>query len=276
MAIKGLGGGDKFPQIGKIRKGGKKTENQPGPDLEYFRVIFNKGEDAAKSEFISEYGTQPDEIDVLLPLQMEDVWSYWLEAYSRGRQIAKSDGVKFIYMRDRNMNVIVRNGKHVDTGEEIPYLGERGAEQAVNGVLLKPVGRLRVTIPLLMRRAYLELKTHSYEDCDNLDGQVRSIYGMELLMGGVPLVIKRMPVMKTVPGQNGTSFRKEMYMLSIEAKQEWVRWKMLADANQVMESMGLGSGSDKARLMMNEGVIEGEFTNVNADGDGFENTEEAT
>lgn len=276
MAIKGMGGKRDFPQIGKIRKGNKTKQNMPDgstrelpQDLDYFRVEFKKGQEESRSIFLNKYKDQPDEIDVLLPLRMEDTWSFWLEAYARGRMVAKSDGEIFLYQRDQSMNVIVRDGKHVETGEEVPYLGERGREQAVLGSIMKPVGRLKVVVPQLMRRAYLELKTTSYNDCVNLDNQIRSIYEMEELMGGIPLVLRRKPEMVTVPGKNGSSFRKEMHLISIEPKQEWVRWKMLADANHVMDGFGLGLGSGKASLQMDGGVIEGEFTNGNTDGDGL-------
>lgn len=280
MAIKGLSDrGMAFPQIGRIRKGIKLKQNMPDgstrelpQDLDYFRVEFAEGEESAASEFTNIYGDQPDEINVLLPLRMEDTWDAWLEAYARGRMVAKSDGEKFIYMRDQNMNVTVRNGEDAD-GEEVPYLGERGREQAVCGSMLKPVGRLKVVIPELMRRAYLELKTTSYHDVDNLSRQIRSIYGIEELMGGIPLVLRRKPHMITVPGKGGSSFRKKMYLISIEPKQEWVKWKQLADANHVMENMGLGMGS-KPGLQLDGGVIEGEFTNVNADGDEIHDAKE--
>ena len=275
MAIKGIGGGQAFPQIGKIKKGSKKTTNRPGKDLDYFRMEFNKGEEQSQSIFFNEFGEQPAEMDVLLPLRMEDTWSYWLEGYARGRMVAKSDGEKFLFMRDEQMNVIVREGMCVHTGDEIMYMGMRGREQTVCGSIMKPVGRLKVVVPQLMRRAYLELKTTSYNDCVNLDRQIRSIYAMEELMGGIPLVLKRMPHMVTVPGNGGQSFRKEMYLISIEPKQEWVRWKMLADANHVIEGFGLGTGAAKSSVMMEDGVIEGEFTN-DTDGDGFENTEETS
>jgi len=275
MAIKGIGGGEGFPQIGKIRKGAKKTENRPGKDLEFFRVEFNKGEEDSQSAFFNEFGEQPDEMDVLLPLRMEDTWSYWLEGYARGRMVAKSDGETFLYMRDNQMNVVVRDGLHVQTGEPVPYLGERGSEQVINGSMMKPVGRLKVVVPQLMRRAYLELRTTSYNDCENLDNQIRSIYAMEELMGGIPLKLRRKPYMITVPGKNGQSFRKESYLITIEPAQSWVRWKMLADANHVIEGFGLGTGAAKANVMIAGGVIEGEFTD-DTDGDGFENTKETS
>lgn len=284
--IRGLGDKDlDFPEIGKIRKGKKVKENMPdgtvrtsGVDLDYFRVIFNKGEAESEGVFFNKYGQQPAELNVMLPLLMENTWDAWLEAYSRGRMVAKSDGVHYKYLRDQKMNVIVRDWEllidHPDfgnIGDRVPYEGKRGHEsvwpcQPGGTIRLKQVGRLKVTIMELERRACLELKTHSYDDIENLGNQIRSIYFMEEYMGAIPLVLKRMPKKKTLPvnGRGGNAMRKEMYMLSIEPAQSWVRWKMLADQKRVMEEWGLGSGKSSSGVLLGGDVIEGDFT----DGDG--------
>jgi hypothetical protein len=260
--------GESFPEIGKIRKGMKIKKNKPDgstiempTDLEYFRVVFHKGEDDSRSRFVNYYKEQPDEIDVLLPLDAEDVWYAWIEAFSRGRMIAQSDGEYFRYMRDQNLNVVVRNWLDEDQ-KKVPYTGERGDEQVVNGIKMKPRGLLKVVVPQLERFAYLTLITHSYEDIDNLSQQLKSIYRMSNIMGGVPLVLRRKPRMKTVPGGNGRTFRKEMWMVSIEAKEEWVRIKMLADRKKAFEELGLGKIQSGFQLAGGGEVLEGVFKDV--------------
>ena len=292
--IRGLGDrGLDFPEIGKIRKGKKLKKNMPDGttkerpvDLDYFVVSFAEGEEASQSVFINEYGDQPAELNVMLPLLMEDTWDAWLEAYSRGRMVAQSDGVHYKYLRDQKMNVIVRDWKLLtdkdpdilgNIGDKVPYEGTRGHEsvwpcQPGGTIRLKQVGRLKVTIMELERRACLELKTHSYDDIDNLGNQIRSIYFMEEYMGAIPLVLKRVPKMRTLPmnGRGGNAMRKKMYMLSIEPAQEWVRWKMLADQKKVMDEWGLGTGAVKSGLMIEGSVIEGDFTDdSDTDGDGI-------
>ena len=56
---------ERFPVIGKLRKGGPKQNNQFGKDLEYFR--FTSDNDAVVKAFRQAYGDQPDTLDVYFP-----------------------------------------------------------------------------------------------------------------------------------------------------------------------------------------------------------------
>ena len=72
MAIKGLTDrGPQFPELGVLRKGAKKVqENKPGADLDYFR--FDTKDQDALEVFQEAFGDQPREIEIKLPFQTTD------------------------------------------------------------------------------------------------------------------------------------------------------------------------------------------------------------
>src|SRR3990167_9198597 len=124
MSIKGLTDrGMAFPEIGQIRKGAQKGEKSPGKDLTYFRVTFDEREQKAAETFRAVYGDQPDEIRVILPFdEIERMWDPFLEAYTAGRLVARSDGERFIYLVDtKTGELLVRDGYDVKTGKPRPY-----------------------------------------------------------------------------------------------------------------------------------------------------------
>ena len=76
MAIKGLTDrGLSFPQIGNIRKGDNGGKNGAPRDLQYFRVEMDEREAAASAAFLSAYGPQPTEINIVLPF--DDIDRCW-------------------------------------------------------------------------------------------------------------------------------------------------------------------------------------------------------
>src|SRR3989304_3065934 len=99
--IKGLTDrGLSFPIIGHIRKGIKEErKRQDGTtytvpiDLKYFRVEFDVGERVSADRFLEKYGPEPQAINVMLPFnEINRCWDAWLEAYTAGRMLARSDG----------------------------------------------------------------------------------------------------------------------------------------------------------------------------------------
>jgi len=227
MAIKGLTDrGLKFPEIGAIRKGSPKTEKAPGKDLTYFRVEFSEGEEEAAEKFREVYGDQPREINIILPFDdIERQWDAYLEGYTAGRLIARSDGERFLYWVDTD-----GGGVKVLNGEPyIPYSEGMSVGKDYKGqdIVCKPAGRMRVIIPELRRAACLVLMTTSRHDIANISDQLRAI---AMLNGGrisgLPLVLKRRPKMISVPIKEGEYKRLAKYMLSIEADPRWVSLKL--------------------------------------------------
>ena len=254
MGIKGLTDrGMSFPEIGQIRKGAPKPENGRGPgrDLDYFRAEFAENEDKAENVFVKVYGQEPHQLNILLPFdEIDRVWDAWLEAYTAGRMVARSDGEKFIYLVDtKTGEVLVRDGQPYKKYEpEKPagtYTDGKGKEQPI---FCKPTGRLKVVIPELQRLAYMTVLTTSVNDIANLSQQLealKEINGGKL--SGLPMVLKRRPKKISTPKPDGSRARYTKYMLSIEADPDWVRKKLVDVKRAALPGNGLdllGDGDD--------------------------------
>ncbi|HLC01968.1 MAG TPA: hypothetical protein VJK02_02945 [Anaerolineales bacterium] len=219
-----------FPEIGQIRKGAPKVEGEkkPGKDLTFFRVTFDDRETAASDIFVKRYGTQPTEIDVLLPFNsVEENFDAWREAYVAGGLIHRCDGERIWYEVDPK------------TGERLVTAGEP-SKRCDGSAECKPVGRLRVLIPQLQRLAYLTVLTGSVHDILNLHRQLEALMQINGKLAGVPLKLRRRPIKISTPsGENGKRARREKWLLSIEADPEWVRHKLLAMKAAALPDNGL-------------------------------------
>lgn len=258
MAIKGLTDrGLAFPEIGQIRKGAPKQKNAPGKDLTYFRVEFAKGEDEAAELFAAAYPEEPREINIMLPFdEIDRQWEAYLEGYTAGRLVARSDGEKFLYWSDsESMKPKVINGEPYT-----PYKKDMvvGKDYKGKPVYCKPNGRLRVIVPELKRAACMLVLTTSINDIVNLSDQLRAIQIMNGgRLSGVPMVLKRRPKQISVPKEDGSRVRMPKYMLSIEADPKWVRLKMAEMALLALPEI------DPALLLPDgEVIIEGESTDL--------------
>lgn len=229
MSIKGLTDrGLSFPEIGQIRKGAKKTTNAPGKDLTYFRTEFDEKETKAAETFYRIYGDKPQAIRIILPFnEIDRMWDAWLEAYTAGRMVARSDGEFYTYRVDtKTGEIIVKNGINVKTGQKEPYLEDvpAGYDYKGNKVFCKPVGRLKVILPELERAAYLTVMTTSIHDIANISDQLRAFATLNRgQIAGIPLILRRRPKAISVPKKDGGRARMKKYMLSIEADPEWVK-----------------------------------------------------
>ena len=149
MPIKGLTTDVRpaFPNLGKLRKGGKKTsETRPGPDLEYFR--FTSEQPEIEAAFYGAYPAQPQSINVFLPNKaIDNVWECWQEHWVAGGLVHRCDGETCVVWQDGN-------GEYHDEPKSCP--GE-----------CKPVGRLQVLLPELLQAGfvgYVTFETHSKHD----------------------------------------------------------------------------------------------------------------
>ena len=221
-----------FPELGHIRKGAKKTGNKPGADLTYFRVEFDEREQKAEQEFRRLYGNEPSAIRIVLPFnEIERMWDAWLEAYTAGRMIARSDGERYIYLIDCNTGkLLVKNGIDIATGQPRPYVeGEpAGYYMRQDGrkepVFCKPSGRLKVIIPELARAAYMTVLTTSIHDIANISDQLRAFQTLNAgRIAGIPLILRRRPKRISTPNADGTRARRVKWLLSIEADPDWVK-----------------------------------------------------
>lgn len=226
MSIKGLTDRNlSFPEIGAIRKGAPKSEKGTvGRDLKYFRVEFDEQETEAAKVFVAAYGHEPAEINILLPFnEIERVWDAWLESYTAGRMIARSDGEYFIYLVDKTTGeTLVKNG--------VDRSGRKVAHKDMEG--LKPTGRLKVVIPELARMAYVCVHTTSIHDIANISSQLEALRQMNNgRLAGIPLKLRRRPKQVSSP-VNGKRVRVEKWLISIEADPEWVK-RMLVETKRL-------------------------------------------
>jgi len=246
MAIKGLTDrGLAFPEIGIIRKGAPKNDKGwVGKDLTYFRVEFDEQEIKAAELFAKVYGMHPTEINIILPFnEIERMWDAWLEAYSAGRMIGRSDGERVMYLVDtKTGEVIVRDGVKVDNGAPMPHPSNdiAGYNSKNEPIEFKATGRLKVIIPELARAAYVTVKTTSMYDIGNISDQLRAfaeINGGQI--AGIPFVLRRRPKKISTPGKNGTRSRMTKWLLSIEADPEWVKAKLIQVKTLALPGNGL-------------------------------------
>jgi hypothetical protein len=218
-----------FAEIGQIRKGGEKTivNGKPsiGRDLDYFRVVFDENEKASHDEFCKAYGDKPKMINILLPFDdISRVWDAYLEAYTAGRMIARTDGEKFIYWVDPSTGEFkVSNSEPYTKYEPGQSVGQYISRDKKVDIYCKPVGRLHVVIPELKRLAYLTLMTGSKHDIAIISAQLEAIKTITHgKISGIPLTLKRVQRMISIPSEGGKRVRVAKWMLSIEASPKWV------------------------------------------------------
>lgn len=274
MAIKGLTDrGAAFPEIGQIRKGGKKGNNRPGKDLTYFRVEFDERETKAAETFQSVYGSQPTSIRIILPFdEIDRMWVAWLEAYTAGRMVARSDGEFIIYRVDsKTGEVIVKGGVDVRTGQPAPHPDNdiAGYDYKNNPVKFKPTGRLKVIIPELARAAYLTVLTTSVHDIANISDQLRAF--QELNGGqikGIPFILRRRPKKISIPNPEDPTkrMRVEKWMLSIEADPDWVKAKLSEVKRLALPENGLEESISElpAGIANDDEIEDGEYEVVSS------------
>ena len=232
MPIRGLSDrGLAFPEIGQIRKGGKKPENGKGPgkDLTFFRVEFDELEKVAASNFRAAYRDQPTAIRIILPFnEIERMWDPWLEAYTAGRLVARSDGEWIVYQLDDRGDLLVHNGVNVKTGERVPHPtnGVAGHDYKGQPVKFKPTGRLKVIVPELKRAAYLTVMTTSTHDIGNISSQLAAFKELNNgQLAGIPFILRRRPKAISTPSDNGQRVRRVKWLISIEVDPDWAQAK---------------------------------------------------
>jgi hypothetical protein len=245
MPIKGLTDrGASFPEIGRIRKGAKKTRNRPGPDLQWFRVEFDEFEKEADAKFKEIYGDQPRLLRIVLPLPTSikpggeidnPNWDAWREAYLAGGMIHRCDGERVWYhINPMTGEHEVRNGEPeticpcaTSPDNKTPigyYINQKGKKTPV---FCEYIGRLQVILPELERFAYLTLITQSFYDIINLSQQMNGYIQIHGNLQGIPFIVQRKPAEIPAPiGENGRKVRITKWMLSIETDPDWVKAKL--------------------------------------------------
>lgn len=229
-----------LPEVAIIRKGDAKVKKTKadgsvyetvGPDLkDRFRVVFAPGAVEYQKIFEAHYHTlKPERIRAMvLSPSVWDSWSWANEAYTAGRMVAKADDTHYLMKRDPLTGAYqVTDGEPwlaFEPGQSIVYQkGDKKIE-----LKLRTVGRLRLFLPEMERLVQLTLKTTSYYDRLNIDGQLASIQSMANTLNhgnaaGIPLHIFRMEQEIVWNKPDGSAQRVKKWLINIEADSEWVR-----------------------------------------------------
>ena len=205
----------RFPRLGKLRKGGEKTDKAFGPDLDHFR--FTSDDPAVVEAFVSAYGNEPRLINVFIPHACPaDAFQTWAEIWSATGLVHRCDG--------QNMTVWLDNGKYQRGSKPCPGGHEK------NDYLNDAVGRLDVIIPELVMAGhvgYITLETHSKHDLLNIMAvlQAASDEGRRDLRG-IPFVLRRVQESVSTPGfgtQAGRRSRVDKWLVRLEPHPDWVQ-----------------------------------------------------
>jgi len=264
MPISGLTDAPKaFLCLGRIKKG-EMQGNRP-VDLDYFRVTFLPGKQAAEIEkaFRAAYGDRPTDLNVRFASNnVQDVWDANYECYKKGGLIAKAgsnaNGAFWIYYRDPDSSeVLVRNGSAVGAeGREFmshPIDTEAPIYKNAKGenVYMEPVGRLQVVIPEVAHLAvgYFIFQPGSPRDIRNISAELSAydataqMYGKSI--SGIPFVLRRRQeeITKNIDGKlsKGAS-----WVVHLDAGGEWGTKALAA-----MEQLALPDSTS---------IVEGEVT----------------
>lgn len=83
-----------FPRLGKLRKGGEKTEKSAGRDLDYFRVTFEPQYEHLREPFVEQFGDKSTEFrNVFLAADSADqAFKYFYEQWAHARLLRRCDG----------------------------------------------------------------------------------------------------------------------------------------------------------------------------------------
>ncbi len=232
MAIRGLTDSrTSFPQIGKLRKGGKKRKNAAGKeiqgeDLTYFR--FDSQDAKAIEDFDAAYranGKEPTEINVFFAYPTTD------ENFLTCKEEYDFGGLK--HRCDGEHVSVLRQGK-IYQRDMMPRPTCPGG--------CKEVGRLLCIIPELKRFAYVSMETHSKNDIVNIHGQLKAVETTFGRLNAIPFVLRRKPEMISTPyGKDDSRSRVEKWMLSIEIDPYWAEKQM--EATRIAASLQAGRSS---------------------------------
>lgn len=254
MSIKNLTGrAPQFPEIGQIRKGKKRDPDKPHEkleDLDYFRIEVDEEEAGALMQIQKTYGLKPKELDILLPFPMvEQNWITWREAYLAGGLIHRCDGETVQYEIDNRTGEkiveegLTKDGKQKFCNGKAPvgtYEREREGKKQAVPFFCKPVGRLKLILPVLGRAVFFTLLTSSQWDIIHLDEQLNALVLMNGKLSGIPLKLRRRDRAVSCPMPEGKRVRRTKSLLSIEADPEWTKRKLLLLKAASLPGNGIG------------------------------------
>lgn len=243
----------KFPDLGKLRKGGPKTDpKKPGPDLEYWRFTSERPE--VQAAFAASHPNNPKVVEAYLPFAaMEENWLTWFEEWDAGGMVHRCDGRTMYRWRNGN-------GEYVDGERPCPYAkGEKTRTAANPGC--KQVGRLNLILPALIKAGhvgFVVMETHSINDLVSITQCLLDIERKAGKLTGILLAVMRVkqtistPAWKEEDKKAGRRNRTVKDLVKIVPASEWVLAQLDAQHNEAM----LQARGGVPQLMAGNGVSE--------------------
>jgi len=246
MAIKGLT--DRvvpaFPRLGKLRKGGERPSsgNRPGKELPHWRFVAENP--AVLEAFEAAYGAAPTELDVYLPYaSIEDNFQAWQEEWVAGGLKHRCDGETCVLW-------LADDGTY--SQRPVPCPGG-----------CKPVGRLNVILPALLRAGhvgYVTMETHSINDIAGLQGTLLAVAearGTED-MRGIGFCLRRVQRQISTPSGGGKRARRNKWMVELVPAAQWVTAQLQVSQETAMGALPSPGGPDPDEAPDEEGQDDGE------------------
>lgn len=271
-----------FPPIGHIRKGQAQEEVDKGypKDLDYFRLVFNEGEEVAAAAAEQVFGPEPKELEIVFPYNdIERIWDYWLKAYASNRCIAVSDGTQFLYWLDNDTNKVkARNG--VMAGSSEPAIYSKNMVVGITRdsrkpIYCKPVGKLTVIFPQIAstvsRLAPMILHTSSWNDIAHITNLLESYSALAgshgLPLAGCKMLLRReWRQISYAPNPSKPEDRKSVKksLVTIDIIDE--RWKGLLWEQIQEKAFAVAEQADYTESFLPEGaytdadIVDGAYT----------------
>jgi hypothetical protein len=225
----------KFPDLGKLRKGGPKTDpKKPGPDLDYWR--FTSERQDVQTAFNEAYGAKPKIVSAYLPFaKMEENWLTWFEEYDAGGMLHRCDGVT-INRRRRP------DGQYEDGQWPCPYHADP-SKRTKDRPGCKQVGRLNLIIPELIRAGFVgfvAMETHSINDLISITACLLDAENKAGKLSGILFNVIRVkqtistPAWKEEDKDAGKRNRTVKDLVKVVPAAEWVMARMQVEAEQQM------------------------------------------
>ena len=215
MPIKGLTDraslNPRLPRLGKLRKGGEKTANKPGPDLDHFRFTSDRPE--IMEAWAQAYGEQPRLVNAVLFYDtVEENFETWIEAWDASGLVFRSDGENYVLWRDGDK--YRRTPKpHQDVDDQ------------------NEIGRLTILVPELIQQGFVgtvTMETHSNHDLRNITAALMAAEEQGNGLRGTRFVIRRVEEEISTPGfgaRAGKRSKTKKWLVKLELPRQL--WTML-------------------------------------------------
>ncbi len=187
--IKGISEQRRLPRIGKIHLGIKKKSPRTGGEYPVATDYF-----VCPPEVQSIYGDKPKRLDVIIPLEDEEVWaSQYYRQYSRSRGlVCKGDGVTSRRMLDANTGAVAgRDTIEVTWREGCECKGAECADYKGNAC--QEVMNLQFMLPKVPGLGIWQIDTGSIHSIRNINDCATMIRAMCGRVSWIPLTLTLEP-----------------------------------------------------------------------------------